>query len=71
MDAIGRVDIAGAKSKFKNMKQLILAALEEGVFINQLHKKPYSYSRIDQMLREGKEWIADKLVEYGEKNPRE
>lgn len=70
MKEIDRVDIASAKSKFKNMKRLITAALEEGLLVNPLSTKPYSYHRVDGMLREEMEHVADKLVEYADKNPR-
>ncbi|MCK5611242.1 hypothetical protein KAR91_55745 [Candidatus Pacearchaeota archaeon] len=71
MNEIDRVDIASANSKFKNMKRLINAALDEGLLVNPLSTKPYSYHRVDGMLREGMGHVADKLVDFAKENPRE
>ena len=68
---IEKVAVAAANTPWRFSKGLIEAALEAGVLDNPQRKMPYSLSRIDGMLREGKGWVADKLVNYAGENPRE
>ena len=67
---VERVKLAAAKYKYWYTVTLIKSALNAGIFMNLNEGKPYSYGRIYAMLREGKDWVADKLIAYAAEHPR-
>lgn len=65
-----KVRIIAVDYRYWVPKKLIEAALESGIFINLNRNRPYSYERVYGMLREGKDWVTEKLKKYAEENPR-
>ncbi|MCK4827015.1 hypothetical protein KA005_65380, partial [bacterium] len=69
MTEVEKVKIAATENKYWYVRPLINAALKAEVFMNLNEDRPYTYERIYAMLREGKDWVTTKLVDYAEKNP--
>ncbi len=66
-----KVRKAAINNGYKFGKSLIDAALKSEVFMNLNKNKAYSRARVYGMLKEGKEWVTNKLVDFAESNPIE
>ena len=64
-----KVKLEAIRCRYWYPKRLIDAAIEAKVLVNLNTGKPYSYSRIYAMLKEGKDWVTKKLAKYANEHP--